>query len=82
MTTVAMPVFSTKNETVSLRVFKACACLVVLVALACPSLFAFPLDPQRNQGILLGVAGTDIPLQELMKAVPKHKVRLAVTHFL
>ncbi|KAI4827410.1 hypothetical protein KUCAC02_030805 [Chaenocephalus aceratus] len=41
MTTVAMPVFSTKNET-------------------------------KNQGILLGVAGTDIPLQELMKLIPKH----------
>uniref|UniRef100_A0A8C8HY65 VWFA domain-containing protein n=1 Tax=Oncorhynchus tshawytscha TaxID=74940 RepID=A0A8C8HY65_ONCTS len=40
MTTVAMPVFSTKNETVS--------------------------------GILLGVVGTDIPLQELMKIIPKH----------
>ncbi|KAG9260668.1 voltage-dependent calcium channel subunit alpha-2/delta-3-like [Astyanax mexicanus] len=43
MTTVAMPVFSTKNET-------------------------------KNQGILLGVAGTDIPIQELMKTVPKHKL--------
>uniref|UniRef100_A0A8C7M6K1 Calcium channel, voltage dependent, alpha2/delta subunit 3 n=1 Tax=Oncorhynchus kisutch TaxID=8019 RepID=A0A8C7M6K1_ONCKI len=42
MTTVAMPVFSTKNETVSLC------------------------------GILLGVVGTDIPLQELMKIIPKH----------
>uniref|UniRef100_A0A8C6UFI9 Calcium channel, voltage dependent, alpha2/delta subunit 3 n=1 Tax=Neogobius melanostomus TaxID=47308 RepID=A0A8C6UFI9_9GOBI len=42
MTTVAMPVFSTKNETVS------------------------------SWGILLGVAGTDIPLQELMKLIPKH----------
>ncbi|KAF3689884.1 Voltage-dependent calcium channel subunit alpha-2/delta-3 [Channa argus] len=41
MTTVAMPVFSTKNET-------------------------------KNQGILLGVVGTDIPLQELMKLIPKH----------
>ncbi|KAJ3602702.1 hypothetical protein NHX12_030451, partial [Muraenolepis orangiensis] len=41
ITTVAMPVFSTKNET-------------------------------KNQGILLGVAGTDIPLQELMKIIPKH----------
>uniref|UniRef100_A0A669C5C4 Calcium voltage-gated channel auxiliary subunit alpha2delta 3 n=1 Tax=Oreochromis niloticus TaxID=8128 RepID=A0A669C5C4_ORENI len=40
-TTVAMPVFSTKNET-------------------------------KNQGILLGVVGTDIPLQELMKLIPKH----------
>uniref|UniRef100_A0AAQ6AEW7 VWFA domain-containing protein n=1 Tax=Amphiprion ocellaris TaxID=80972 RepID=A0AAQ6AEW7_AMPOC len=40
MTTVAMPVFSTKNET--------------------------------NQGILLGVVGTDITLQELMKLIPKH----------
>ncbi|TRY94897.1 hypothetical protein DNTS_032995 [Danionella cerebrum] len=43
MTTVAMPVFSTKNET-------------------------------KNQGILLGVAGTDIPIQELMKVIPKHKL--------
>ncbi|XP_036386688.1 voltage-dependent calcium channel subunit alpha-2/delta-3-like [Megalops cyprinoides] len=43
MTTVAMPVFSTKNQT-------------------------------RNQGILLGVVGTDIPIQELLKAVPKHKL--------
>ncbi|TNM88860.1 hypothetical protein fugu_005114 [Takifugu bimaculatus] len=41
MTTVAMPVFSTKNET-------------------------------KNQGILLGVVGTDIPLPELMKLIPKH----------
>ncbi|RXN14750.1 voltage-dependent calcium channel subunit alpha-2 delta-3-like protein [Labeo rohita] len=43
MTTVAMPVFSTKNET-------------------------------KNQGILLGVVGTDIPIQELMKTIPKHKL--------
>ncbi|XP_030634224.1 voltage-dependent calcium channel subunit alpha-2/delta-3 [Chanos chanos] len=43
MTTVAMPVFSTKNET-------------------------------RNQGILLGVVGTDVPVQELMKTIPKHKL--------
>ncbi|KAK1799584.1 hypothetical protein P4O66_000465 [Electrophorus voltai] len=43
MTTVAMPVFSTKNET-------------------------------KNQGILLGVVGIDIPIQELMKTVPKHKL--------
>uniref|UniRef100_A0AAR2IQG5 VWFA domain-containing protein n=1 Tax=Pygocentrus nattereri TaxID=42514 RepID=A0AAR2IQG5_PYGNA len=28
----------------------------------------------KNQGILLGVAGTDIPIQELMKTVPKHKL--------
>uniref|UniRef100_A0A8C2PX18 Calcium channel, voltage dependent, alpha2/delta subunit 3 n=1 Tax=Cyprinus carpio TaxID=7962 RepID=A0A8C2PX18_CYPCA len=42
MTTVAMPVFSTKNETVS--------------------------------SILLGVVGTDIPIQELMKTIPKHKL--------
>uniref|UniRef100_A0AAY5EFI7 VWFA domain-containing protein n=1 Tax=Electrophorus electricus TaxID=8005 RepID=A0AAY5EFI7_ELEEL len=44
MTTVAMPVFSTKNETV------------------------------RSVCILLGVVGIDIPIQELMKTVPKHKV--------
>uniref|UniRef100_A0A667YIP1 Calcium channel, voltage dependent, alpha2/delta subunit 3 n=1 Tax=Myripristis murdjan TaxID=586833 RepID=A0A667YIP1_9TELE len=47
MTTVAMPVFSTKNET-------------------------------KNQGILLGVVGTDIPLQELMKIIPKHLVLACV----
>jgi len=29
---------------------------------------------QKNQGILLGVVGTDIPIQELMKTIPKHKV--------
>ncbi|TNN82370.1 Voltage-dependent calcium channel subunit alpha-2/delta-3 [Liparis tanakae] len=45
MTTVAMPVFSTKNET-------------------------------RNSGILLGVVGTDIPVSELLKIIPKYKVRL------
>uniref|UniRef100_A0AAQ6AMA2 VWFA domain-containing protein n=1 Tax=Amphiprion ocellaris TaxID=80972 RepID=A0AAQ6AMA2_AMPOC len=27
---------------------------------------------QKNQGILLGVVGTDITLQELMKLIPKH----------
>ncbi|XP_063064991.1 voltage-dependent calcium channel subunit alpha-2/delta-3 [Engraulis encrasicolus] len=43
MTTVAMPVFSTKNET-------------------------------RNQGILLGVVGTDVPVSELLKAIPKWKL--------
>ncbi|MEQ2298616.1 Voltage-dependent calcium channel subunit alpha-2/delta-3, partial [Ameca splendens] len=42
MTTVAMPVFSTKNET-------------------------------RNRGILLGVVGTDVPVSELLKTIPKYK---------
>ncbi|MBN3315448.1 CA2D3 protein, partial [Atractosteus spatula] len=46
MTTVAMPVFSTKNET-------------------------------RNKGILLGVVGTDVPVQELMKTIPKYKNLIA-----
>uniref|UniRef100_A0A3Q2NXR2 Calcium channel, voltage dependent, alpha2/delta subunit 3 n=1 Tax=Fundulus heteroclitus TaxID=8078 RepID=A0A3Q2NXR2_FUNHE len=32
----------------------------------------------KNQGILLGVAGTDIPLQELMKLIPKHMVQSAL----
>uniref|UniRef100_A0A8C5CKB0 Calcium voltage-gated channel auxiliary subunit alpha2delta 3 n=1 Tax=Gadus morhua TaxID=8049 RepID=A0A8C5CKB0_GADMO len=41
MTTVAMPVFSTKNETV---------------------------------GILLGVVGTDVPVSELLKTIPKYKL--------
>uniref|UniRef100_A0A8C5NA26 VWFA domain-containing protein n=1 Tax=Gouania willdenowi TaxID=441366 RepID=A0A8C5NA26_GOUWI len=45
MTTVAMPVFSTKNETVS-----------------------------KNRGILLGVVGTDVPVSELLKAIPKYKL--------
>uniref|UniRef100_A0A8C2X8R2 Calcium voltage-gated channel auxiliary subunit alpha2delta 3 n=1 Tax=Cyclopterus lumpus TaxID=8103 RepID=A0A8C2X8R2_CYCLU len=43
MTTVAMPVFSTKNET-------------------------------RNRGILLGVVGTDVPVSELLKIIPKYKL--------
>uniref|UniRef100_A0A8C0Y0S9 Calcium channel, voltage dependent, alpha2/delta subunit 3 n=1 Tax=Cyprinus carpio carpio TaxID=630221 RepID=A0A8C0Y0S9_CYPCA len=32
------------------------------------------VPPQKNQGILLGVVGTDIPIQELMKTIPKHKL--------
>lgn len=36
---------------------------------------------QKNQGILLGVVGTDIPLQELMKLIPKHMVQSAVCCF-
>ncbi|XP_056432369.1 voltage-dependent calcium channel subunit alpha-2/delta-3-like [Gadus chalcogrammus] len=43
MTTVAMPVFSTKNET-------------------------------KNRGILLGVVGTDVPVSELLKTIPKYKL--------
>ncbi|XP_048865382.1 voltage-dependent calcium channel subunit alpha-2/delta-4 isoform X2 [Brienomyrus brachyistius] len=43
MTTVAMPVFSKKNET-------------------------------RSHGILLGVAGSDVPLRELMKLAPRYKL--------
>ncbi|XP_067854843.1 voltage-dependent calcium channel subunit alpha-2/delta-3 [Heptranchias perlo] len=43
MTTVAMPVFSKKNET-------------------------------RTQGILLGVVGTDVPVKELLKVIPKYKL--------
>ncbi|XP_060787657.1 voltage-dependent calcium channel subunit alpha-2/delta-3 [Neoarius graeffei] len=43
MTTVAMPVFSTKNET-------------------------------KNKGILLGVVGTDVPVSELLKTIPKYKL--------
>lgn len=33
---------------------------------------------QKNQGILLGVVGTDIPLHELTKLIPKHMVGSAV----
>ncbi|XP_055503491.1 voltage-dependent calcium channel subunit alpha-2/delta-3 isoform X1 [Leucoraja erinacea] len=43
MTTIAMPVFSKKNET-------------------------------RTQGILLGVVGTDVPVKELVKVIPKYKL--------
>ncbi|XP_043934407.1 voltage-dependent calcium channel subunit alpha-2/delta-3 [Protopterus annectens] len=43
MTTVAMPVFSKKNET-------------------------------RTEGVLLGVVGTDVPVKELLKAIPKYKL--------
>ncbi|KAG7228269.1 hypothetical protein INR49_009130 [Caranx melampygus] len=49
MTTVAMPVFSTKNET-------------------------------RNRGILLGVVGTDVPVSELLKTIPKYKSGHLVNH--
>uniref|UniRef100_A0A4W3K8X8 Calcium voltage-gated channel auxiliary subunit alpha2delta 4 n=1 Tax=Callorhinchus milii TaxID=7868 RepID=A0A4W3K8X8_CALMI len=44
MTTVAMPVFSKKNET-------------------------------RAHGILLGVAGSDVPLRELLKLAPRYKYK-------
>ncbi|XP_055506878.1 voltage-dependent calcium channel subunit alpha-2/delta-4 [Leucoraja erinacea] len=43
MTTVAMPVFSRKNET-------------------------------RARGILLGVAGSDVPMRELLKLAPRYKL--------
>lgn len=36
---------------------------------------------QKNQGILLGVVGTDIPLPELMKLIPKHMVQSAALRF-
>ncbi|KAI4898906.1 hypothetical protein NFI96_006875, partial [Prochilodus magdalenae] len=62
MTTVAMPVFSTKNET-SVRSESVCVSASVGESVKV-----------KNQGILLGVAGTDIPIQELMKTVPKHKL--------
>lgn len=29
---------------------------------------------QRNRGILLGVVGTDVPVSELLKTIPKYKV--------
>lgn len=32
------------------------------------------LSLQRNKGILLGVVGTDVPVQELLKTIPKYKV--------
>lgn len=86
MTTVAMPVFSTKNETVCGFAINADglrrthtphyiwnASLKVLG-------FFWPLlnlFMQKNQGILLGVVGTDIPLPELMKLIPKHMVQSA-----
>lgn len=48
---------------------KFCPCVLILFM-------------QKNQGILLGVVGTDIPLQELMKLIPKHMVQSAVlVHF-
>lgn len=48
-------------------------CVVHLKLCMC----ALNLFMQKNQGILLGVAGTDIPLQELMKLIPKHMVQSA-----
>uniref|UniRef100_A0A8C9VAU5 Calcium voltage-gated channel auxiliary subunit alpha2delta 3 n=1 Tax=Scleropages formosus TaxID=113540 RepID=A0A8C9VAU5_SCLFO len=37
-----------------------------------PSFFVAYL--QRNKGILLGVVGTDVPVQELLKTIPKYKL--------
>lgn len=33
---------------------------------------------QRSKGILLGVVGTDVPVKELLKTIPKYKV----THYI
>lgn len=46
--------------------------------LQCLLLCALNFLMQKNQGILLGVVGTDIPLQELTKLIPKHMVCSAV----
>ncbi|MGH0140673.1 UNVERIFIED_CONTAM: hypothetical protein FKN15_037781, partial [Acipenser sinensis] len=32
------------------------------------------VDKGRNKGILLGVVGTDVPVQELLKTIPKYKL--------
>lgn len=37
---------------------------------------------QRNRGILLGVVGTDVPVSELLKTIPKYKVYLHYFFFL
>lgn len=92
MTTVAMPVFSTKNETVCgftvtfdvhNPYFNTFERLLFYKSFR-QSFFWLVLNlfMQKNQGILLGVVGTDIPLPELMKLIPKHMVQSAVLMFL
>lgn len=47
-------------------------------------MFTFPIsfcDFQRNHGILLGVVGTDVPVSELLKTIPKYKVLDAIIIF-
>lgn len=34
---------------------------------------------QRSKGILLGVVGTDVPVKELLKTIPKYKVMRHLT---
>ena len=38
------------------------------------SKYLFGLPLQREQGILLGVAGVDVPVKELLKLTPPYKV--------
>lgn len=93
MTTVAMPVFSTKNETVCgftviadnfwyLINLKGYCSIKVSAKVVGFFWLVLNLFMQKNQGILLGVVGTDIPLPELMKLIPKHMVQSAVLMFL
>lgn len=36
--------------------------------------YVVPCFQQRSKGILLGVVGTDVPVKELLKTIPKYKV--------
>lgn len=56
-----------------------CVILIESVSLSVIESCLFLLSVQKNQGILLGVVGTDIPLQELMKIIPKHMVQCLIT---
>ncbi|ELV13209.1 Voltage-dependent calcium channel subunit alpha-2/delta-4 [Tupaia chinensis] len=69
LTTVAMPVFSKKNETARARPgvrFGPAQAERLPLTLG----FSF----QRSHGILLGVVGSDVALRELMKLAPRYKL--------
>ncbi|KAK3539710.1 hypothetical protein QTP70_012037 [Hemibagrus guttatus] len=38
------------------------------------TVFKSPGNPEKNKGILLGVVGTDVPVSELLKTIPKYKL--------
>ncbi|XP_016140717.1 voltage-dependent calcium channel subunit alpha-2/delta-3-like, partial [Sinocyclocheilus grahami] len=93
MTTVAMPVFSTKNETRNKGILLGVVGTDVPVSEILKAIPKYKLEDAqgpvlmttvampvfstknetRNKGILLGVVGTDVPVSEILKAIPKYK---------
>lgn len=73
MTSVAMPVFSKKKETVGVWfITLLLTCISWITAVS--ERITCVLRLQLSHGILLGVVGSDIPLMEVMKLAPRYMV--------